>query len=80
VERRFHVKTYKVVGTTSIDADGPHVPGDVFEADIAPTVEAFLTQIGAIVEVAPPVPDVPVPEPEPVVASSRRLFRKKEEE
>ena len=74
------MKTYKVVGTAPIDANGPHIPGDVFEADIAPVTEAFLTQIGAIVEVVPPVPDAPAPEPAPVVASSRRLFRKKEEE
>lgn len=77
------MKTYKVVGTSTVVVSGSHAPGDVFTAEMDEATERFLVQIGAIVEVAPPrVPDAVVsePEPEPVVAPYRRLYRKKEEQ
>jgi hypothetical protein len=73
------MKTYKVVGTSTVVVNGSHAPGDVFTTVMDADTEVFLTQIGAIVTVAPEIPDAGISEPEPVVAPSRRLHRKKEE-
>jgi len=58
------VKTYRVVGTSTVAVSGSHPPGSVFCVDMPASTEAFLTQIGAIVEVV--VPRDPDPEPAPV--------------
>ncbi len=60
------MKRYQVVGTSTVVVNGSHPPGDEFSADMSVLTEAFLTQIGAIVEVVEPEPVVmPEPESEP---------------
>jgi len=60
-------KRYEVVGTSRIMVNGvEHQPGDVFDADISESQEAYFLEIGAVVPLDPtiitPSPSAPAGE------------------